>query len=122
MSSSGQNPTVYVTGIGRVPVCKRCHQLRTECRCRETSAASVRQDGFIYVARDRKGRHGKTVTTVAGMPGDTAALAEATQKLKKLCGSGGTVKDLVIQIQGDHRDRIETWLVEQGYRVKRAGG
>jgi len=70
--------------------------------------------------RDRKHRGGKTVTVITGVPGnEMAALA---QQLKKLCGSGGTVKDDIIEIQGDHCDKVQAKLTELGYKVKRAGG
>lgn len=80
------------------------------------------RDGIVRIARDRKQRGGKTVTIVTGLPDDSALVAQLAQTLKRLCGSGGTVKDGVIEIQGDHRDRIEARLTELGYRVKRVGG
>jgi len=72
--------------------------------------------------RDRKQRGGKTVTVITGVPAGEAALATLAQHLKKLCGSGGTVKDGTIEIQGDHCDKVQAKLVEMGYKVKRAGG
>ena len=126
MPFSDQRPTVYTTGIGRMPVCRRCHLPQTDCRCTEAAAphvaAAAPRDGFVRIARDRKARAGKTMTLISNIPGDDAALSEMTQKLKKLCGSGGTYKDREIQIQGDHRDKIEGWLVQQGYKTKRVGG
>jgi translation initiation factor 1 len=62
------------------------------------------------------------VTLVMGVPGDVAEVTSLGQSLKKLCGSGGTVKDDVIEVQGDHRDRIVARLTELGFKVKRAGG
>ena len=124
MSFSDQRPAVYTTGIGRIPICKRCHLPQTECRCREAAAHTATQaprDGFVRISRDRKGRQGKTMTLVSNLP-DDATLAETTQHLKKLCGSGGTCKERTIAIQGDHRDKIEAWLIQQGYKVKRVGG
>lgn len=79
-------------------------------------------DGYIRIARDRKGRGGKTMTTVTGVPGDDAALTALAQRFKRLCGSGGTAKDGIIEIQGDHRDRLEAELKTLGYKVKRVGG
>ncbi|MGH2514486.1 MAG: translation initiation factor [Ktedonobacterales bacterium] len=126
MPSSDKRITVYQTGIGRIPVCRRCSLPQTECRCRAEAtaqaAAGAPRDGFVRLARDRKNRGGKTMTIVSNIPEDAAALAEMTQQLKKLCGGGGTCKDGVILVQGDHRDRIEAWLVQRGYKVKRAGG
>lgn len=76
-------------------------------------------DGVVRVGRTKAGRKGKTVTLVSGLPeGDLGAVAK---ELKKVCGSGGSVKDGVVEIQGDHRDRIVERL-EGRYRVKRTGG
>jgi translation initiation factor 1 len=72
--------------------------------------------------RDRKRRGGKTVTVITDVPGDDAALSALAQQLKKLCGSGGTIKDGIIEIQGDHCDKVQAKLVELGYKVKRVGG
>jgi translation initiation factor 1 len=121
----GDRP-VYVTGIGRVKLCKRCGMPEGQCRCQRERAAEVRpgvpRDGVVRVALDRKGRGGKAVTLVMGVPGDVAEVTSLGQSLKKLCGSGGTVKDDVIEVQGDHRDRIVARLTELGFKVKRAGG
>lgn len=76
----------------------------------------------MRVSRDRRNRHGKTVTVVTGVPVDETALQELAATLKRLCGSGGTVKEGVIEIQGDHRDQVAARLAELGYRVKLAGG
>lgn len=76
-------------------------------------------DGVVRVGRTKAGRKGKTVTLVTGLP--DADLSAVATELKKLCGSGGAVKDGVVEIQGDHRDRIVARL-EARYRVKRTGG
>lgn len=121
----GDRP-VYVTGIGRVKLCKRCGEPEGQCRCQRERSAEVRpgvpRDGVVRVALDRKGRGGKAVTLVMGVPGEPAEVTALGQTLKKLCGSGGTVKDDVIEVQGDHRDRIVARLMELGYKVKRTGG
>ena len=72
--------------------------------------------------RDKKHRGGKTVTVISGVAASQNEMAALAQQLKKLCGSGGTVKDGVIEIQGDHCDKIQARLTELGYKVKRAGG
>jgi translation initiation factor 1 len=74
------------------------------------------------VQRETKGRKGKGVTLVQGIPLEDEALKNLARKLKSKCGSGGTVKDGVIEIQGDHRDRLVEVLQKEGYTVKRAGG
>lgn len=76
----------------------------------------------MRVSRDRKGRRGKTVTVVTGLPGGPTMLAELATTLKRLCGSGGTVSGDTVEIQGDHRDRVAAKLTELGHRVKLAGG
>lgn len=80
------------------------------------------RDGVVRLLRDRKSRGGKTVTLVAGLPGTPADLAAIASDLKRLCGTGGTVRGEVVEIQGDVRDRIRTELERRGYRVKIAGG
>jgi protein-tyrosine phosphatase len=76
----------------------------------------------VRLGRETKGRRGKGVTTVSDVPLDEAGLLELATKLKNRCGTGGTVKDHVIEIQGDQRDRLAVVLEEMGYRVKRVGG
>jgi predicted translation initiation factor SUI1 len=76
----------------------------------------------VRLGRETKGRRGKGVTTVADVPLDEAGLLELATKLKDRCGTGGTVKDGVIEIQGDQRDRLAAVLEGMGYRVKRVGG
>ena len=76
----------------------------------------------VRVSRDAKGRGGKTVTVVSGISLPDKDLDALGKQLKAACGSGGTVKDGVIEVQGDHIDRIVAMLVAQGYKAKRAGG
>jgi translation initiation factor 1 len=77
-------------------------------------------DGVVRVFREKGGRGGKVVTVVRGLPaGDLQAVAS---ELKRLCGSGGSVKEGAVEVQGDHRERIAARLETRGYRVKLAGG
>jgi|SRR5579864_1202426 len=76
----------------------------------------------VRLGRETKGRRGKGVTTVSDVPLDEAGLLELATRLKNRCGTGGTVKGGVIEIQGDQRDRLAAVLEEMGYRVKRVGG
>jgi len=76
----------------------------------------------VRVGRETKGRKGKGVTVVTGVPLAADALDALGSKLKRLCGSGGTVKDGVIEIQGDHRDLLVAELAKLGWTVKRSGG
>jgi translation initiation factor 1 len=110
-------------GGGSVRYCARCGQPESECRCRSASpSGSVPRDSFVRIARDRKQRAGKTVTTVTGVPGGPEEIAALAQTLRRLCSSGGTVKDGVIELQGDHRDMVEAKLQALGYKIKRVGG
>ncbi len=116
---------VYSTDGGRIDTCPVCGRSYKECRC--DKPASVNQttkksDGIVRVMRDRKGRGGKTVTVIDGVMGSEAELTALAQQIKKLCGSGGTVKNGNIEIQGDHCDKVQAKLTEMGYKVKRAGG
>lgn len=79
-------------------------------------------DGKVRVRRESKGRGGKVVTLVSGLPLTADALRDAAKKLKQACGVGGAVKDGVIEIQGDQRDKVLQWLLAQGYDAKQAGG
>jgi translation initiation factor 1 len=81
-----------------------------------------RGDGIVRVGRETKGRKGKGVTVISGVPLAGDALEELATRLKKRCGSGGTVDGGVIEIQGDHRDMLVTELGKLGYTVRRAGG
>jgi translation initiation factor 1 len=81
-----------------------------------------RGDGIVRVRREVQGRGGKTVTTVSGVPLADDALKALAGELKRRCGTGGTAKDGVIEIQGDHRDAIVAELEARGYTVKLAGG
>ena len=80
------------------------------------------RDGVVRLLRDRKGRGGKTVTMVAGLSGSPTAMAALASELKRLCGTGGTLRGELIEIQGDHRERLRSELERRGYTVKLAGG
>jgi len=88
----------------------------------KAKTAAGESDGVVRVRRETAGRRGKTVTTITGVPGSSGTLRDLAGELKRLCGSGGTIKDAVIEIQGDHRERIAAHLESKGYRVKPAGG
>ena len=112
---------VYSTDVGRT--CPRCRRALDECRCAERLAGKrPAGDGTIRVGRETKGRKGKSVTVITGLPLAETELRELAKRLKKRCGSGGTVRDGTIEIQGDHRDLLVGELTALGYRAKRAGG
>ena len=77
---------------------------------------------MVRVRLEAKGRHGKSVTTISGVPLAGEALRRMARELKRMCGAGGTLKSGVIEIQGDHRDRIIAKLQHAGFQVKRASG
>ena len=119
MNSKSNSRLVYATDVGRT--CPACRQALAQCVCQRVSARPA-GDGVVRVSRSAKGRGGKTVTLVEGVPLDDAALAQLGKQLKAACGSGGTVKDGVIEVQGDHRELLTMQLVAKGYVVKQKGG
>jgi translation initiation factor 1 len=88
----------------------------------KSNSASLPKGGGVRVMRTSKGRGGKTVTVVCGLQHDPDTLKRLGKELKQLCGTGGTVKDGEIVIQGDHRDSIVAALNDKGYNAKAAGG
>jgi translation initiation factor 1 len=110
---------VYSTGQGRI--CPACGHPLAQCACRSGAPRSA-GDGVVRVSRQTQGRKGKGVTVISGVPLDAAGLQALAAELKKRCGSGGTLKDGVIEIQGDHRDLLVPLLAQRGWTVKRAGG
>jgi translation initiation factor 1 len=112
---------VYSTEGGRM--CPQCRQPQASCRCKaEAAAAAPAGDGIVRVGRETKGRGGKAVTVVRGVPVDAAALQALGKRLRTLCGTGGTTKDGVLEIQGDHVERVMAQLRTDGFTVKRTGG
>ncbi len=109
---------VYSTEAGRM--CPACRQPVAQCVCKQ--AAVPAGDGVVRVSCETKGRGGKAVTLVKGVALASQELGELGKRLKAACGSGGTVKDGVIEIQGDHVDKVVAALQAQGHTVKRAGG
>jgi translation initiation factor 1 len=110
---------VYSSELGRI--CPDCGKATAGCVCRRKPLPAA-TDGIVRVQRESKGRGGKTVTVISGIPLDENALKALAGELKRRCGTGGTVSGGVIEIQGDHRDQLVAHLEQRGYRVKRAGG
>jgi translation initiation factor 1 len=110
---------VYSTDSGRI--CPGCRQPAAQCICRQAAARPV-GDGVVRVSRETKGRGGKAVTLVRGLALAPDALATLAKQLRTQCGAGGTVKDSVVEIQGDHAERLVALLQQQGFSVKRSGG
>jgi translation initiation factor 1 len=118
-NSSSDTRLVWSSETGRV--CPACGKGISSCICRK-QAARPPGDGVVRVRRETKGRGGKTVTVVTGLPGDDVALAQLAGELKRRCGCGGTLKDGTIEIQGDHADLLVAELAKRGHAAKRAGG
>jgi translation initiation factor 1 len=119
--SGRRDDPVMVYSTERGLVCPRCRVPVAKCRCREEESTPA-GDGIVRVRRETKGRGGKTVTTVAGVPLGGEALRSLAKDLKRRCGTGGTAKDGVIEIQGDHRETIVAELSRRGFTAKLAGG
>jgi translation initiation factor 1 len=102
-------------------MCPECARPIAKCICR-SSRVSPTGDGVVRIRRETKGRGGKTVTVISGVPLDSSAVKVLAAELKKICGAGGALKDGVIEIQGDHCMAVMQELERRGFRVKRAGG
>jgi len=114
---------VYSTETGSI--CKLCQKPVSECTCKKKKSRSrtnIKIDGIIRIQREVKGRKGKTVTTVSGFQLDDNELKLLAAQLKRKCGTGGSVKDGIIIIQGDHRNSLLSELKKQGYTAKLSGG
>ena len=109
---------VYSTEHGKM--CPGCSRPIGQCSCKQQQR--LPKDGIIRLMRETKGRKGKGVTLVTGIPLEDAALKKLAKRLKQKCGSGGSIKNRVIEIQGEQRDVLERELTALGYKVKRSGG
>jgi len=120
MKSKKQGGLVYSTTVGRM--CPGCLRPLPECVCKDRSRPRDGGDGVVRLSRETKGRKGAGVSLVRGLPLADAELAKLAKQLKARCGVGGTVKDGVIELQGDQRDKLKELLEKEGYVVKLAGG
>lgn len=114
----GASALVYSTETGRM--CPDCRNALADCTCKAKPAPLG--DGQVRVMLQTKGRGGKAVTLVKGLALDADALNALGKELRSACGCGGTVKDGVLEVQGDHCGRILAELESRGFRPKRAGG
>ncbi|MGA1533512.1 MAG: stress response translation initiation inhibitor YciH [Planctomycetota bacterium] len=114
--------TVYSTGVGRM--CPECERPEAACGCRGGARRSragaagpppAAAGGRPRVALEKKGRRGKSVTVLRGLPLDAAGLAAAAKELKARAGTGGTVKEGAIELQGDKVDLAREWMVSRGW-------
>ena len=121
MANKKDSDSVLVWSSEQGRICPGCGKAADSCICRKQSTRPA-GDGVVRVRRETKGRGGKTVTAVVGVPVDDEALKALAGELKRRCGAGGTVKEGVIEIQGDFCDLVVAELAKQGFTVKRAGG
>lgn len=117
-SLSGLGGLVFSTDAGRH--CPGCSQPLDACVCKQSVIPEG--DGIARVRRESKGRGGKTVTTIAGVPLAEAELKELASALKRRCGTGGAIKDGIIEIQGDHLQLLIDELTTRGFKAKKSGG
>ena len=111
---------VYSSESGRI--CPKCNKPVAGCVCRKQKTFTPPRDGVVRVGRETKGRKGKGMTLITGVPLPPEELKKLAKELKQKCGTGGTLKDNVIEIQGDHRDHLIELLQAKGWTVKRSGG
>lgn len=120
MGKRSRGGLVYSTDAGRI--CPGCRRPESDCVCRDRSRPRHGGDGIVRLMRETKGRKGAGVTLITGLPLADADLTRLAKRLKSRCGVGGAVKDGVIELQGDQRDKLMPLLEAEGYTVKRAGG
>jgi len=114
---------VYSTESGKI--CPLCQKSISECTCKKKKSRSqtnIKYDGIIRIQREVKGRKGKIVTTVSGFQINADELKNLVTQIKRRCGTGGSVKDGLLIIQGDHRDTLLSELKNRGFKAKIAGG
>jgi translation initiation factor 1 len=112
---SGSRP-VYATGKGRL--CPRCGWPIDGCRCSKAREEPIPARIACVLRLEKKGRGGKTVTVVAGLPRNEAFLAGLAAELKRACGTGGTATDETVEIQGDRRETLRALLAAKGWTVR----
>jgi translation initiation factor 1 len=105
-------------GSGRV--CPTCGWPAGACRCSSREEEKVPERPVAKLRIEKKGRGGKTVTVVDGLPRNAAFLAALAHELKRACGTGGTAKETSVELQGDHRERVSSVLAARGFAVKGA--
>lgn len=112
-------PLVYSTDGSHRGRCPTCHH--DPCVC-EPEAAVVPGETVLRMRLEKKGRGGKAVTVVSGLPPAPAYFATLVKQLKAHCGAGGALKDGGMEVQGDQRDKVQAFLEQRGFQVRRAGG
>lgn len=116
---SSNSRLVYSTSGGNN--CPSCNKPLRKCSC-QASLADTKGPSSIHIRRETRGRGGKQVTVIEGLGSDAAERKKLLKKIKSRCGTGGTQKEGLLEIQGDHRETIKDLLEQQGYRAKLSGG
>ncbi len=112
---------VFSTAVPNI--CKHCHKTLRNCICENKSISHPPKDGVVRIGRETKGRKGKGVTLVSGVALPEAELKELAKQLKTHCGAGGSIKEGIIEIQGDHRTQVQAYLEKNlKQKIKLAGG
>ncbi|MCF6247628.1 MAG: translation initiation factor Sui1 [Desulfobacula sp.] len=119
-NSDDNSRLVYSTEFGNI--CSSCSKQLAKCKCKNKKNSLPKEDGIVRVQRSTKGRKGKGVSQICGLALEGNQLKDLAKKLKQKCGTGGTVKNGVIEIQGDHRDFLVNELNTLGYKAKKSGG
>jgi translation initiation factor 1 len=117
VTERGNARVVYSTGSGRI--CPGCGWPQNDCKCSQrTGRESVPEKMVAKLRVEKKGRGGKTVTVVFDLPRNDEFLKELSQELKRACGTGGSISENTVELQGDVRDRVRELLLKKGYLVK----
>lgn len=119
MARRDESRTVYTTESGRI--CPNCGMPVAICRCKKAIPRTT-GDGNVRIHLEKKGRGGKTVSVISGLNLPAEVIRQLSTEMKQRCGTGGTVKDGLIEIQGDHRDLLIEILNNKGIKAKRVGG
>lgn len=114
------NRVVFSTDQGRH--CPNCSQPVAQCSCKQQAEQPASGDGIVRLQRETKGRKGKGVTLITGLPLTGSELKQLAKELKQRCSTGGAIKNGVIEIQGDQRNILQPLLQAKGYQVKLSGG
>lgn len=111
---------VYSTETGSL--CQNCAKKLSLCVCNKQTISGAKADAKVRVSKETKGRKGSGVSLISGLPLSETELKALAKKLKQICGSGGAVKHGIIEIQGEHRDKLVLELKKLGYIAVKAGG
>ncbi len=118
MSDRDKGRLVYSTGLGSI--CPGCGWPDKDCKCSSQNApsAAIPKRLVAKLRMEKKGRGGKTVTVVDGLPNNAVFLKDLCSELKRACGTGGAVDAGMVELQGDLRDRVRDFLLKKGFVVK----